>query len=86
MDCRIDVADQLGFRLVHVAGRLTDAHVPDLLGACATLEPIRLDLAELDSANVVGLEALRRLRRAGAEIIGAPPFIELLLDGLRVRP
>jgi hypothetical protein len=86
MDCRIDVAQQPGFCVVHVAGRLTDAQVPDLLRVCATLVPIRLDLAELDSANAVGVEALRRLRKEGAEIVGAPPFIELLLDGLRPRP
>jgi hypothetical protein len=39
----------------------------------------RIDLGELVSADCVGLDALRRLRAAGAEIIRMSPFIELLL-------
>ena len=85
MDCRIDVAHQAGYSIVHVAGRLTDEQVPDLLRVCAKLGPIRLDLADLDSANLVGVEALRHLRNEGAEIVGATPFIQLLLNGSRSR-
>ena len=39
-----------------------------------------LDLAELDSANAVGIEALKRLQKGGAQIVGATHFIQLLLD------
>ena len=84
MECRIDVAHQPGCCVVHVTGRLTDVQVPDLLKVCATLHMlVRIDLAELDSANRIGLEALNRLRNDGAEIVGAPRHIELLLDALR---
>ena len=80
MECRIDVTHLGGSCIVSVAGRLTDAQVPDLLRVCATPEPLRLDLAELDSANAVGIEALKRLQKGGAQIVGATHFIQLLLD------
>ena len=80
MECRIDVAYQAGWYVVRVAGRLTDVQVPDLLRVCAALEPLQLDLAQLDSANAVGIEALQRLQKAGAQIVGATHFIQLLLD------
>jgi hypothetical protein len=80
MECRIDVTNQAGIHVVRVAGRLTDVHVPDLLRVCGTLEPLQLDLTQLDSANAIGIEALQRLQKAGAQIVGATHFIQLLLD------
>jgi hypothetical protein len=80
MECRIDVSYQAGTYIVRVAGRLTDVQVPDLLRVCATREPLQLDLTQLDSANSVGIEALQRLQKAGAQIVGATHFIQLLLD------
>ncbi|SRR6266436_2667566 len=41
--------------------------------------PLRLDLTELRSADTEGVDALRALRAAGASIVGAPPYIRLLL-------
>ena len=41
--------------------------------------PLRLDLSELRSADTVGIEALRALRAAGAALVGASPYIRLLL-------
>jgi hypothetical protein len=80
MECRIDVTHQAGLYVVRVAGRLTDEQVPDLLRVCDTLEPLQIDLAQLDSANTVGIEALQRLQKRGAQIVGATHFIQLLLD------
>ena len=80
MDCRIDVTYQEGCYVVRVAGRLTDVQVPDLLRVCAPLDPLQLDLAQLDSANPVGIAALQRLQKAGGQIVGATQFIQLLLD------
>jgi hypothetical protein len=80
MDCRIDVTYQAGCYVVRVAGRLTDVQVPDLLRVCAALDPLQLDLVQLDSANAVGISALQRLHKGGAEIVGATQFIQLLLD------
>ena len=42
--------------------------------------PLRLDLSELRSADTAGLVVLRALRTAGALIIGASPYIRLLLE------
>lgn len=80
MECRIDVTNHAGWHIVRVAGRLTDEQVPDLLRVCGTLTPLQLDLAQLDSANTIGIEALQKLQKAGAEIVGATHFIQLLLD------
>jgi hypothetical protein len=83
MECLISVVQPSGPRIIRVAGRLTEAHVPDLLPLCAaTGGPVRIDLAELVSADGVGLETLRRLRTAGAAIVNAPRFIQLTLDTL----
>jgi len=41
--------------------------------------PIRLELSELRSVDQAGLAALRTLRAAGASIVGASPYIKLLL-------
>lgn len=80
MDCRIDVTYQSGCYVVRVAGRLTDVQVPDLLRVCAALNPLQVDLANLDSANPIGIAALQRLQKAGAHMVGATQFIQLLLD------
>ena len=50
--------------IVRLAGRLSAAQVPELLGACALL--VEVDLSELVSADVAGVEALQRLRDQGA--------------------
>jgi len=41
--------------------------------------PLWLDLSELRSADTAGLAALRAMRAAGASIVGASPYIKLLL-------
>jgi hypothetical protein len=80
MECRIDVTYQAGWHVVRVAGRLTDVQVPDLLTVCGPLTPLQIDLTQLDSANTIGIEALQGLQKAGAQIVGATHFIQLLLD------
>lgn len=42
--------------------------------------PLRIDLAELRSVDKAGLAALRAHRAAGAAIVGASPYIRLLLS------
>ena len=67
-------------RIVRLAGRLSAAHVPELLTVCAGCGPLELDLAELMSADMAGIEALRRLRADGAHLVGAPGYIQLKLE------
>ena len=84
MECRIDIDYQAGCYVVRVAGRLTDVQVPDLIRVCATHSPVQVDLTQLDSASNVGIEALQRVQKAGAQIVGATQFIQLLLDASHV--
>jgi len=72
---------------VHVAGRLSEAQVPDLLEASAkAAEPPLLELNELVSADAVGLDALWRLEERGAELIALPEFLRLKLQVLARDP
>jgi hypothetical protein len=73
MECLISVVQSDGPRLVRVAGRLSEAQVPDLLCVSAPEAGlVQIDLEELMSADGVGLEALHRLRTSGARIVNAP--------------
>jgi hypothetical protein len=87
VDCRIQVHEERNVRTVSVAGRLGDAHVPDLMNACGAISPaLRLDLIDVVSADAIAIDVLRRIRSGGAQIVGAPKYIELTLDTLPPRP
>jgi len=89
LNCRIETVPRTCPSVVRVSGSLAAVHVPDLMGICSNPpNAYRLDLGELVSVDCVGLDALRRLRAAGAEFIRMSPFIELLLGdapGQRAR-
>lgn len=80
VDCWIGVMDETDRRLVRLAGRLSVAQVPELLGVCANVTSIQLDLTDLVSVDAAGIEALQRLRDNGAELTGAPGYLQLKLD------
>lgn len=80
MDCWIGVTTEVGRRVVRLAGRLSVAQVPELLIACAADRALELDLTDLVSADPAGIEALQRMRRAGAMFTGTPGYIQLKLD------
>ena len=87
MDCLIEVVRETQLHIVRVSGRLTQDHVPDLLSATnVAAGSVRLDLANLVSADSIGLAALRRVRASGATVVNAPRFIQLLLDSLPGDP
>ena len=46
----------------------------------ADTEPAELDLAELLSVDVGGIEALRRIRDAGTALVGAPGYIKMKIE------
>ena len=74
-------------RIVRVAGRLGDAHVPDFLMACSEgAGPVQVDLTDVVSVDTIAVEALRRVRDAGAQLVGVPKYIQLKLDSLAPRP
>jgi anti-anti-sigma regulatory factor len=81
--CRIEVRRDDDRVVVHLAGRLSEAEVPDLLQACATSrKPPSLELDELVSADAVGIDALLRMRQKGARLVGLPEYLRLKLDTL----
>jgi hypothetical protein len=80
VDCWIGVTQGANGRVVRLAGRLSDAQVPELLKACGEERPLELDLTDLVSADVAGIEALQRIRGTGVRLVGAPGYIQLKLD------
>ena len=76
MECRIQVEPGPDQCTVHLAGRLNAAQVPELRRVCDTATGhVRIDLTDLLSADPVGLDALKRLRRAGAELVGIARYL-----------
>jgi len=69
-----------GVRVVHLEGWLEGEAVAELERVVSgDSGSLRLDLSELRSADPAGLDALRALRPAGASLVGASPYIRLLL-------
>jgi anti-anti-sigma regulatory factor len=86
VECRIEVAEAPDHRLVRLSGRLAEAQVPDLIRVCGDNGPdLRLDLGDLISVDVVGLEALFQLRQRGVTLLELPAYIRLKLDARTAR-
>jgi len=73
---RFTVTEERSVRRIQLEGRLTADEIGELEQLVAD-DPsaVRLDLTELRSADAVALALLRRLRREGVEICGAPPHL-----------
>ena len=83
MVCRIETRRENDRVVVHLAGRLSDGQVPDLLAACAgSAEPPIVELEELISADSVGIDALLRIEQQGARLVGLPEYLRLKLETL----
>jgi len=80
VDCWIGVVQEEDRRIVRLAGRLGTAQVPELIRACGAPANLQLDLTDLVSADVAGLEALQQARARGALLVGVPGYIQLKLD------
>ena len=80
MTLYIGGSSESGVRVVRLEGSLEADVVSELEHViCQGSWPVRLELSELRSVDAAGLAALRRLRAAGAPIVGASPYIRLLL-------
>lgn len=80
MSVRIENISTAVETVLKVAGRLQSEDVGELTRVHRSMPRIAaLDLSELQSADEEGLEALRGLIAAGAEIRRASPYIEILL-------
>jgi len=80
VDCWIGIVEEVDRRLVRLAGRLGAGHVPEFLRACDQPGPVCLDLTDLISADLAGVEALQRVRARGARLVGVPVYIQMRLD------
>jgi hypothetical protein len=81
VDCWIGVVHEGDRRVVKLAGRLSAAEVPELLTACGDHDGgLELELSDLVSADAPGIEALQRLQRKGAKLVGVSGYIRLKLD------
>lgn len=80
MKLRITTQQRQSGTVVRVDGELVDAGVPELQKTCAAIAgPIAFDLAGLDRLDLAGLQFLHRLSLQGACLLGANPYISLLL-------
>jgi hypothetical protein len=80
VNCWIGVVQEDGRRVVHLAGRLGEEQVPDLLTACGEPGPLKLDLSDLVSVDAAGLDALHRVQARGATLVSVPEYIRLQLE------
>ena len=70
------------FNTVRIEGRLEGEAVAELDRVCRAVSGgLVLDLSALLSADESGLAALRALLAGGARVIGASPYVQLLLKG-----
>ena len=80
MTIRVSIEAGQTATTIRIEGRLTNANLLDLTEACERANPpLRLDLAGLRSADISGIQALRLLSEAGAELHGASPYVRQLL-------
>jgi hypothetical protein len=81
MTLRIDLPADTSPATIALHGRLSAAEVAELERAAAEAGlPLRIDLSQLAGVDAEGRRFLRRLERRGACLIGASPYIGLLLE------
>jgi hypothetical protein len=84
---RMALGEESGIQVIRLAGWLEGEAVAELervVSGCA--EPLRMELTELRSADPAGLTVLRALRVRGAQLVGASPYIRLLLGTAPSEP
>lgn len=81
MDIRIDFISNQSNTVVRIAGRLAGNAVAELERACDSIEkPYVVDLSSLLFADEKGINAIRKIADKGAQVHGASPFVQILLD------
>jgi hypothetical protein len=81
VEVRIDVTSEGPETVVRIAGHLTCSAVEQLRKICDPVGgALVLDLSSLLFADDEGIDAVQATGEKGAEIRGASPFIQLLLD------
>ena len=81
MDIRIDTISNGSETVIRITGRLSNTAVAQLKKACDSIEdPFVMDLSHLLFADDEGIDAIRAIADKGAQIHGASPFVQLLLE------
>ncbi len=84
MTLKVGVIDDARPRTVALHGRLDVESLAAFAMVAAGLVPgTRCDLTELKSADDVGVVVLAHLRERGVELVGASPYLEMLLEHAR---
>src|SRR5262249_49046407 len=77
---RLTVVERLDLTAIRLAGRLREEAVTSLRDTCdRARRPLVLDLSELTGASDAGVLLLRRLAGEGIHLLGASPYVSLLL-------
>jgi anti-anti-sigma regulatory factor len=81
MELRIDITSEGPETVVYIVGRLSGTAVAQLRKACDPIEgAFLLDLSKLLFADDAGIDVIHKIVEEGAEVRGASPFVQLLLD------
>ncbi len=81
MEIRIDITSEGPETVVYIVGRLSRDAVAQLREVCDPIEgAFVIDLSNLLFADAAGIDVIRTLGEKGAEVRGASPFVQLLLD------
>ena len=87
MTLKVAIVGDASPRTVALHGRLDEESLAAFAGIAAGLPAgSRCDLSELKSADDAGVVALVHLRDRGVELVGASPYLELLLQHAREAP
>jgi len=81
MEIRIDITSEGPETVVCIIGRLSGVTVAQLKKACDPIEgAFVIDLSNLLFVDDAGIDVIHTIVEEGAEIRGASPFVQLLLD------
>ena len=86
VDCWMGIAQEADRRVIRLAGRLAFPQVPELLRACEGTDRLQIDLKDLVSTDVAGIDVLRRIHARGAELLNVPGYIQLKLGSSCDQP
>lgn len=68
---------------MHVAGSLDQAHVEELLEACAHAARPIVELHDLRSVDAEGIDTLMRIQQQGARLVELPEHLRVALQFLQ---
>ena len=81
MRLRITTITEGQSNVVHIDGQLARGGIAELERECrAAGKPIAIDLSNLQWADSIGIQWLRKFSEKGVQLRCVPPFVEILLE------